>query len=109
MLWGNNMDEMHPVLFSRILENKRKRPGVKVVDIGTRRTPTTNFADLYVEIRPNTDLALANGIIHQLFERKRIHAAFVEENVVFRRGIEDVAEIGYGCYAEQADRYTFED
>ena len=27
VLWGNNMAEMHPVLFSRILANKRENPG----------------------------------------------------------------------------------
>ena len=39
----------------------------------------------------------------------RIQQAFIDENVVFRRGIEDVAAIGYGCFDEQAERYTFED
>jgi nitrate reductase NapA len=31
------------------------------------------------------------------------------ENVVFRRGIEDVKTIGYGCFDQQSERYTFED
>lgn len=98
VLWGNNMAEMHPVLFSRILENKRNDPGVRIVDIGTRRTPTTDYADLYVEFRPNTDLALANGILHLLLRNGKVDRAFIDENVVFRRGIEDVNEIGYGCF-----------
>ncbi|MEE8412478.1 MAG: molybdopterin-dependent oxidoreductase, partial [Acidobacteriota bacterium] len=109
VLWGNNMAEMHPVLFSRILENKRKRPGVRVVDIGTRRTPTTEYADLYVELRPGSDLALANGILHLLTKSGRIDRAFIQENVVFKRGIEDLETIGYGCYGEHAERYTFTD
>ena len=29
VLWGNNMAEMHPVLFSRVLESRRQRPEVK--------------------------------------------------------------------------------
>ena len=109
ILWGNNMAKMHPVLFSRILENKRKHPGVRIVDIATRRTPTSQFADLYIEIRPNTDLALANGILHLLMAHGKFNRAFIEENVIFKRGIEDLDEIGYGCYGEQADRYTFKD
>jgi nitrate reductase NapA len=88
VLWGNNMAEMHPVLFSRILENKRKNPGVRIVDIATRRTPTTGFADLYLEIRPSTDLALANGIMHLLLAGGKIDEAFIEENVIFKRGLE---------------------
>ena len=109
VLWGNNMAEMHPVLFSRILETKRQKPGTRVVDIATRRTPTTDYADLHVLFKPGTDLALANGILHLLLAEGRIQQAFVDENVVFRRGIEDVAAIGYGCYDTQAERYTFED
>ncbi len=109
VLWGNNMAEMHPVLFSRILENKRKNQGVRIVDIATRRTPTTDFADLYLEIRPNTDLALANGIMHLLLAGGKIDEAFIEENVIFKRGIEDLDKIGYGCFDDQAERYTFKD
>lgn len=109
ILWGNNMAEMHPVLFSRILENQRKNPGVRIVDMGTRRTPSTDFADTYVEFRPGTDLAIANGILHLLLEKDAVDDAFVAENVVFRRGIEDLDEIGYGSYGENAERYTFKD
>jgi nitrate reductase NapA len=109
ILWGNNMAEMHPVLFSRILEHKRQNPLVRIVDIATRRTPTSQFADMYVEIQPGTDLALANGILHLLVAEGQVNEAFVQENVIFKRGIEDLAEIGYGCYDEQADLYTFND
>ncbi len=109
VIWGNNMAEMHPVLFSRILETKRTNTRVRIVDIATRRTPTTDYADLYVEFRPGTDLALANGILHLLLRQGKVDTAFVEENVVFKRGIEDLETIGWGCYGEQAERYVFED
>ena len=119
VLWGNNMAEMHPVLFSRILANKRDNPGVRIVDIGTRRTPTTDYADMYVEFRPNSDLALANGILHLLVRQGAVDRAFIRENVVFRRGIEDLDRIGYGSFgadglatdhsAGPAERYGFRD
>ena len=109
IIWGNNMAEMHPVLFSRILENKRNNPRVRIVDIATRRTPTTDYADLYVEFIPGTDLALANGILHLLIKQGKLDRAFIEENVIFKRGVEDLDEIGWGCYGDQAERYTFKD
>jgi nitrate reductase NapA len=118
VLWGANMAEMHPVLFSRILETKRRRPTVRIVDIATRRTPSSEYADLYVEFRPGTDLALANGILHLLVAQDRIDRAFIEENVVFKRGIEDLDKIGYGCWgangtspkpADAAGHYVFND
>jgi nitrate reductase NapA len=109
VLWGNNMAEMHPVLFSRILENKRQKPSVRIVDIATRSTPTSQYSDLYVEIKPNSDLALANGILHVLVRDKLLDQGFLRENVVFKRGIEDLQQIGYGCFDKQADVYTFKD
>ncbi len=98
VLWGNNMAEMHPVLFSRILENKRNSPGVRIVDIATRRSPTSDYADMFVQFRPNTDLALANGVLHLLIRNGAVNRAFVEENVVFRRGTEALDRIGFGCF-----------
>jgi nitrate reductase NapA len=109
ILWGNNMAEMHPVLFSRILETKRQRPDVRIIDLATRRTPTSDYADLYVEFEPNSDLAIANGILHLLLKRGDVDRAFIEENCVFRRGIEDVEQIGYGCFGDQTEKYTFKD
>lgn len=119
ILWGNNMAEMHPILFSRILANKRENPGVRIVDIATRRTPTSDYADMYVEFKPNTDLALANGILHLLVQNDQVNEAFVRENVVFRRGIEELARIGYGAFGEDglglspddgpAEHYRFAD
>lgn len=109
VMWGNNMAEMHPVLFGRILEHKRQDPGVRIIDIATRRTATSEYADLYLEIQPGSDLALANGILHLLLEDGRIDTRFIEENVVFRRGIEDLETIGYGVGGEQGERYTFKD
>ena len=45
VLWGANMAEMHPVLFSRMLATRKRRVGVKVVDFATRRTRTSQAAD----------------------------------------------------------------
>lgn len=109
LMWGNNMAEMHPVLFSRILENKRQNPGVRIIDIATRWTQTSDFSDVYIEIAPGSDLALANGILHLLLKHGKIDEAFIHENLVFKRGIEDLEEIGFGCYGDQAERYTFND
>lgn len=109
VIWGNNMAEMHPVLFSRVLENKRRNPRVRVIDIATRWTPTSDFADVYIEIRPGTDLALANGILHLMAKNGQLDTNFISENVVFRRGVEDLDEIGYGCFDDQREAYKFKD
>jgi nitrate reductase NapA len=51
ILWGNNMAEMHPVLFSRILDQRMKR-GVKIIDFATRTTRTSMAAERRVCKKP---------------------------------------------------------
>jgi nitrate reductase NapA len=93
VLWGNNPAEMHPVLFSRMLARKRKAPHVKIVDIGTRRTPSTQYADLVLQMKPQGDLAIANGIANYLFEHGKLDSQFIEDHCTFRKG---KTNIGYG-------------
>jgi len=100
ILWGNNMAEMHPVLYSRILASKRRKGRVRIVDIATRFTPTSEHADLYVEIKPGSDLSLANGVLHLLVANNKVDRQFLQENVVFKRGVEELDQIGYGCWGE---------
>ena len=52
VLWGNNMAEMHPVLFSRLLERRLKNPDVKIIDLATRTTRTSMAADRTILFKP---------------------------------------------------------
>jgi nitrate reductase NapA len=101
-LWGANMAEAHPVLFSRLIDNKLKNPNVRIIDLATRRTRTTQMSDMYVPFRPQTDLALLNGIAHVIVREKLYDEAFIREHVVFKKGKEN---IGYGL----EDKFKFDD
>ncbi len=102
VLWGNNMSEMHPVLFSRILARKRKAAHVKIIDITTRRTPTSRYADTVMLMKPQGDLAIANGIARWLLVNDRVDHEFVESFCTFRAG---KTNIGYGT----EDHFKFKD
>jgi nitrate reductase NapA len=93
VLWGSNMAEMHPVLYSRMVDRKARQSFVKIVDISVRRTRTTEQADLFVAMKPQGDLALANGIAHCLLRDGAVDRDFVARHVVFKRGR---TQIGYG-------------
>ena len=41
IMWGNNPAEMHPVLFSRVIDRRSRGERIQLIDIGTRRTRTT--------------------------------------------------------------------
>jgi nitrate reductase NapA len=100
--WGNNMAEMHPVLFSRMLERRRSKKSVRIVDLATRTTRTSYAADKSMLFNPQTDLALANAIAYVLLEKNWIDANFVREYTVFKSGKTD---IGYGL----EDDFKFKD
>jgi len=99
--WGANMAEMHPVLFSRIMDTKLKNPDrVKIVDLGTQFTRVSEEADLFLAFRPQTDLAIANYFANYIIRNKLYDKDFIEANVVFKKG---ETNIGYGLKDGGAD------
>ncbi len=58
--WGNNMAEMHPVLFSRMLDQQLKR-GATIIDFATRTTRSSTASDRSILFHPQTDLAVAKN------------------------------------------------
>ncbi|HMR04762.1 MAG TPA: molybdopterin-dependent oxidoreductase [Polyangiaceae bacterium] len=84
LLWGNNPAEMHPVLFSRIIDRRVRGEKVVLIDLCTRRTRSSEHADYVWLFKPHTDLAVANGITHLLLERGTYDKEFVERHCAFR-------------------------
>jgi nitrate reductase NapA len=84
IMWGNNPAEMHPVLFSRVIDRRSKGETINLIDIGTRRTRTTEHCDEYLEMQPHGDVAILLGIMHLLVENDTYDKDFVEKNCAFR-------------------------
>ncbi len=101
VLWGNNMAEMHPVLFSRLLDNRLKRD-VTIIDLGTRTTRTSMAADRSFLFKPQTDLALANAICYEIVNNGWMNERFVSKHTTFKTGKTD---IGYGI----EEKFKFND
>ena len=74
---GANMADCHPILFLRMME--RVKAGAKLIVVDPRRNATADKADLFLQIRPGTDLALLNGLLHLLAENGHTDPAFVAE------------------------------
>ncbi|UXA16196.1 bifunctional nitrate reductase/sulfite reductase flavoprotein subunit alpha [Mycobacterium sp. SMC-4] len=75
---GSNMADCHPILYLRMAD--RLKAGAKLIVVDPRRTATAEKADLYLPIRPGTDLALLNGILHLLVENEAIDEEFIAEH-----------------------------
>src|SRR5512135_2243334 len=71
VLWGANMAEMHPVLWSKITDRKladTKR--VRIVNLTTFTNRCSNLADTEIVIKPNTDLAIQNYLLREIVNNR---------------------------------------
>ncbi|WP_405187546.1 molybdopterin-dependent oxidoreductase [Streptomyces anulatus] len=78
LVTGANMADCHPILFLRMME--RVKAGAKLIVVDPRRNATAAKADLYLRIRPGTDLALLNGLLHLLVENGHTDPGFIAEH-----------------------------
>ena len=101
VLWGNNPAEMHPVLFSRIIDRRSRGEEVLLIDIGTRRTRSTNYAQHYLEMKPHGDLAINLAIQHHLVATGAWDKDFVDKHCAFRTDSEPAALFGDAIDFEQ--------
>ncbi len=99
--WGNNPAEMHPILFSRVIDRRAHGEDVLLIDIGTRRTRTTEHAQHYLEMKPHGDLAVVNGIMRLLLENGTWDREFVENHCAFRGDTEEPSLKGEAITFEQ--------
>ena len=64
LISGANPAWAHPILFRRLEAARANKPGHKLIVIDPRRTETAELADLHLQIRPGTDVALCHGLLH---------------------------------------------
>ena len=75
---------------------------MKIVDLATRWTRTSMAADRSILFAPQTDLALANAVCHEIVKNGWVNQAFVDKHVSFHEG---KTGIGYGL----EDGFSFKD
>ena len=76
VVMGGNAAEAHPCGFKWVMEARSRRKA-KLIVVDPRLTRTAAVADLYVPIRPGTDIAWLGGLITYLIEHDKIHRDYV--------------------------------
>ncbi|GGD38720.1 nitrate reductase catalytic subunit [Malaciobacter pacificus] len=79
ILIGANTAEAHVVFHNRI--KKAKKAGLKIVVIDPRFTDTAKIADLYLPIKPGSDIDLLNLISKRIIDEDLIDHDFVSNHV----------------------------
>ena len=79
VIWiaGSNVSECFPTLIHYIW--KARDQGAKLVVIDPRMTAIARTADYHVAIRPGTDSALNQAILHELIRKEHVDRDFVEK------------------------------
>ncbi len=103
---GSNMAECHPVLFRRVMNRKLSKPTeVKVINADPRVSPTSRIADLHLQFRPGTDLALLNAMAYVIVEEGLYDREFIRKYCKFKVG-KPPKEVSFEEYKEFLKQYT---
>src|SRR5829696_1690330 len=97
VLWGSNMAEMHPLLWTRVTDRRLSNPHVKVAVLSVFEHRCYDLADVPIIFRPQTDLAILNYIANYIIETNRVNESFVSKHCTFKGATQD---IGYGLRPE---------
>jgi assimilatory nitrate reductase catalytic subunit len=96
---GSNVAECFPIL-TKWLWRARDR-GAALIVIDPRETPTARTADLWLPVRPGTDIAVLNAMLRQIIHEGLIDEAYLAARTV---GWDEVRRAVEGYTPEVAER-----
>lgn len=88
MLVGSNPEEAHPVIGMQIRQAVKN--GTKLIVVDPRSIGLTQYADIHLKLKPGTNIAFANGIMHVIIKEGLQDEAFIKERT---EGFEELKEI----------------
>ena len=96
LVTGSNATSNHPVAATFIKEAAKR--GTKLIVVDVRRHPLTDFAAHFAQIRPGTDVAFYNGLMHVLIRDELIDLDFIAART---EGFAELRELVIGDYSPQ--------
>ena len=77
MLVGANPEHAHPVIGMQIRQAVQN--GTKLIVVDPRDIDLSKQADIHLKLRPGTNVAFANGMMHIFIEEDLIDHEFIEK------------------------------
>ena len=96
LLVGSNPEEAHPVVGMQIREAVRK--GTRLIVVDPRIISLTKDADIHLQLRPGTNVAFANGMIHVILEEGLADGKFISEHT---ENFEELKKLAAGFTPEK--------
>ena len=101
MVVGANPTESHPVVGAKIKQAHRR--GVPLIVIDPRRTELARLADLHLQLRPGSNVALLNAMGHVLVKEGLLDQEFIATRT---EGVDDWLKTVSDCTPEAAEAIT---
>jgi nitrate reductase (cytochrome) len=103
---GANMMEAHPVLWEMVKDRKKVYPALEIIVVDPRRTPTARAADMHLQIRPGTDVALYNAMCYEFIRTGLVDREMIDEHLTFRKGAPTTDPLTFEDLVQFLDDYT---
>ena len=78
---GSNTTENHPVIGAKV--KQALRGGTKLIVADPREIELSRYADVYLQIKPGTNVALINGLMNVILNEGLEDQAFIEAHRKF--------------------------
>jgi anaerobic selenocysteine-containing dehydrogenase len=98
---GSNATEAHPIIGNKMKQAALR--GAKLIVVDPRRTELAERAHLWLRLKPGTDNALVNGLLHHIISNGWHDAAYIEERC---EGFDDLWETVREYPPERASEIT---
>jgi predicted molibdopterin-dependent oxidoreductase YjgC len=98
---GSNTTESHPIASLHV--KWAKSAGARLIVIDPRRIPLVEEADLYLQLRPGSLVALLNGILRVIIEENLLYSEFIEKHT---REWEKTVEAALSLTIEDSEMIT---
>jgi formate dehydrogenase major subunit len=98
LIMGGNAAEAHPCGFKWVIEAKVHNHA-KLIVVDPRFTRSASVADLYVPIRPGSDIAFLGGVIKYLLDNDAIHHEYVKNYTDFAFVVREDFSFADGLYS----------
>ncbi|MBS1139583.1 MAG: assimilatory nitrate reductase alpha subunit apoprotein [Proteobacteria bacterium] len=95
---GANPAVAHPIVFRYIEDAKAANPDLKIIVADPRRSESAEIADLHLPIKPGSDIALFNGMLHVLINEGLVDRAYIDAHT---SGFDALADIARSYSPEQ--------
>jgi anaerobic selenocysteine-containing dehydrogenase len=99
-LFGHNAAETQPVLWMRMLDRLAGSQPPRLLVVDPRRTPVAEHAEVHLDLKPGTNVALLNALLAELIRHDWIDHDYIEANTV---GFDELARRVHGCSAAWAE------